>query len=149
MKIGFSFGRCVRDIVKGIVDYEDVYLIVSRTMVHDSTHVDGVIEVYLDRPDYLMGLDEGQCYDIGQKLFLDGKLYQPRLYGHNPKMIAESAVWMDLAPCILGADEDGSSPMESEHVQAAWKQYQLALKMTTLRKYPSKDEVKNLLKDDF
>lgn len=149
MKIGFSFGRCLRDIVNGTVDYDDVYLIVSRTLIQDSTHVDGVVEEYLYRSGYLMGLDEAKCYELGQKLYLDGKLYQPRKYGFHPRMVAEDALWMDLAPCILGVDEDGTSPMESEQVQSAWKQYQLALKMTSLRKYPSKEEVALKLKDDF
>jgi len=31
MKIGFSFGRCVRDIVKGIVDIDDVMCVIART----------------------------------------------------------------------------------------------------------------------
>jgi len=154
MKIGFSFGRCIRDIVKGIVDYDDVYLIVSRTLIHDSSHVDDVIAEYLFRPEYLSGLDEGQCYDIGRKLYLSGKLFQPRVMGHYPRSIAEDAVWMDLSPCLLGQDENGNTPMQTDQVKAAWKQYQLALKMTSLRKYPSKDEVKGLIgenpyRDDF
>jgi len=136
MKIGFSFGRCVRDIVNGSVPYEDVYLIVTRTLIHDSTQVDGVIEEYLWRPEYLQGLDEGQCYEVAQKLFLGGKLYQPRKYGFNPRMVAENAVWMDLAPCILGPDVDGMDPHHAEQVVKAWKNYQLALKMTSLKRFP-------------
>ena len=31
MKIGLSYSRCVRDIVDGTVDIEDVLLIVART----------------------------------------------------------------------------------------------------------------------
>lgn len=143
MKIGFSFGRCVRDIVNGMVDYDDVYLIVSRTLIQDSTHVDGVIEHYLNEPEYLLGLDEGKCYDIGQKLYLDGKLYQPRKYGFNPRKVAQDAVWMDLMPCLNDPES-----LQSEQVIAAWKQYQLALKMTSLQKYPSKD-MADRLRDDF
>lgn len=138
MKIGFSFGRCLRDIVNGTVDYDDVYLIVSRTLIQDSTHVDGVVEEYLFRPDYLMGLDETKCYEIGQKLYLNGKLYQPRKYGFHPRMVAEDALWMDLAPTIMGEDQ------ASEQVVQAWKQYQLALKMTSLKQFPA-----HSLKDDF
>jgi hypothetical protein len=143
MKIGFSFGRCVRDIVNGTVDYDDVYLIVARTLIHDSSHVDDVIAQYLHEPNYLLGLDEGQCYDVGQKLYLGGKLYQPRKYGHRPVKVAEDAVWMDLMPCV-----DDSEALQSEQVVAAWRQYQLALKMTTLKQYPKKHEA-DRLKDDF
>ena len=139
MKIGFSFGRCLRDIVKGTVPYDEVYLIVSRTLIHDSSQIDAIVEEYLYRPDYLMGLNESDCYEIGRKLFLDGKLYQPRRYGHHARMVASDAVWMDLAPTIMGEDA------ESEQVVQAWKNYQLALKMTSLKKFGSTDH----LKDDF
>lgn len=144
MKIGFSFGRCLRDIVTEKVRYDEVYLIVSRTLMRDSTHVEGVIEEYLFRPDYLMGLDETKCYEVGRRLYLNGKLYQPRAYGHSPRMVAENALWMDLAPCILGPDDDGMDPHHAEQVMQAWKSYQLALKMTSLRRFPDIN-----LKDDF
>jgi hypothetical protein len=140
MKIGFSFGRCLRDIVNGSVHYDDVYLIVSRTAIYDSSQIDYVVEEYLRRPDYLMGLDEGKCYDYGQKLIIDRKLFQPRItYGYNPRPVAEDAVWMDLAPTITGEDQ------ASEQVVQAWKQYQLALKMTSLKQFPAVHH----LKDDF
>lgn len=144
MKIGFSFGRCLRDIVSGKVDFEDVYLVVARTLIHDSSHVDRVVEQYLYEAQYLLGLDEGACYDMGQKLYLSGKLYQPRKYGFHPQMVAEDAVWMDLMPVL-----DDAEAQNSEQVIHAWKQYQLALKMTSLKKYPSKEEAAERLRDDF
>lgn len=139
MKIGFSFGRCVRDIVKGIVQYDDVYMVVSQTMLFDSSQVDDVVEEYLCRPDYLMDLDEGECLEVARNLYLDGKLYQPRCHGKRARHIVEDAVWMDIMPTIMGDDA------QSEQVIAAWKQYQLALKMTSLKTYPSKEDAKKLL----
>lgn len=139
MKIGFSFGRCIRDIVKGVVVYEDVFLIVAQTAIRDSSYIEDVVDEYLHRPDYLMGLDAGQCYDVAQKLYLEGKIYQPRLNGHRSRHIIEDAVWMDIMPTITGEDA------QSEQVVQAWKNYQLALKMTSLKKYPGKDDVKGLL----
>lgn len=144
MKIGFSFGRCVRDIVAGQVDYDDVYLIVARTLIHDSTQVDEIVDEYLYRAGYLQGLDEAKCYEVASKLYMDGKIYQPRKYGYHPRMVAENAVWMDLSPCILGPDTDGMHPHHAEQVVKAWKNYQLALKMTALKQFPDID-----LKDDF
>lgn len=143
MKIGFSFGRCVRDLVDGTVDFDDVYLVVSRTMIHDSSQVDDVVSHYLHEPGYLLGLDEGQCYDMATKLYLSGKLIQPRLQGHHPRKVAENAVWMDLMPTIMDESQ------KSEQVVHAWKQYQLALKMTSLTQYPSKEEANARLRDDF
>lgn len=143
MKIGFSFGRCVRDLVSGKVDFDDVYLVVSRTLIHDSSQTDDIVSHYLHEPQYLLGLDEGACYDMATKLYLSGKLYQPRLYGHHPRKVAEDAVWMDLMPCL-----DDEEAQNSEQAIHAWKQYQLALKMTSLKKFPTKDEA-NRLRDDF
>jgi hypothetical protein len=141
MKIGFSFGRCVRDMVNGTVDFEDVYLVVAQTAIYDSSQIEDVVDEYLYRSDYLMGMDPGLCYDMAIKLYLSGKLIQPRINGHRARFITESAVWMDLMPCIMGEEA------QTEQVVQAWKQYQLALKMTSLKKYPSKDEVKKILGD--
>lgn len=128
MKIGFSFGRCVRDIVKGVVDYDDVYLIVSRTAMRDSTHVAPVIEEYMYRADYCAGLDEDKCIEIAERLYHDGKVYQPRVTnGRDPRMVAEDMIWMDLAPTVT------DDAQQAEQVQAAWKSYQLALKLTAAK----------------
>ena len=143
MKIGFSFGRCVRDIVKGLVAYEDVYLIVSQTAFFDSSQIEEIIEEYLNRPDYLMDLDEVECNEVAKRLYLDGKILQPRLQGRRARRIVEDAVWMDIMPTIMGDDA------QSEQVVQAWKNYQLALKMTSLRKYPSKEDAKRILGDNF
>jgi hypothetical protein len=139
MKIGFSFGRCVRDIVKGTVDYDDVYLVIAQTAIYDSSQIEDVVDEYLHRPDYLMGLDQGRCYDVATELYLSGKLIQPRLQGKFPRFVSEEAVWMDLMPTLTGEET------QSEQVIAAWKQYQLALKMTSLKKYPSKEDTRRLL----
>jgi len=58
MKIGFSFGRCIRDIVNGEVGYDDVAWIISGTSVKDAEGAKFVIEDYMHRRDYLEGLDE-------------------------------------------------------------------------------------------
>lgn len=147
MKIGFSFGRCIRDIVNGSVDISDVYLIIARTLIHDSSQIDEVIEEYLFRPEYLNGLDESSCYKVARDLYHSGKIYQPRLFGYSPRIVSNEAVWMDLAPTIMGEDQD------AEQVRAAWRNYQLALKMTSLKKFPDSpahlQERFHRLKDDF
>ena len=143
MKIGFSFGRCLRDIVNGTVDYEDVFLIVSRTAMFDSSHVDNVVEQYLNEPSYLLGCDEGKCYDIATRLYLAGKIYQPRVHGHAMTRVAENAIWMDLAPTL----SDGTE--QSEQVVKAWRNYQLALKMTALKMPTEPSHLKDTFNDDF
>ena len=79
MKIGFSFGRCIRDIVNDEVSYDDVAWIISGTALRDEEAVRFCIQDYLYRRDYLEGLDEETCMDIGLRLFKEGKVFQPRL----------------------------------------------------------------------
>ena len=59
MKIGFSLGRCVRDIVSGNVDINDVAFIIAATNIDSEEQLKHVIEDYMYRgDDYLYGLDE-------------------------------------------------------------------------------------------
>jgi hypothetical protein len=58
MKIGFSFGRCVRDIVNGEVSIDDVAFIIAATNIHDKEQLVRVVENYLYEPTYLNGLDK-------------------------------------------------------------------------------------------
>ena len=46
MKIGFSFGRCIRDIVNGEVGYDDVAWIISGTALRDAETVKFCIQDY-------------------------------------------------------------------------------------------------------
>ena len=121
MKIGFSFGRCIRDIVNGEVNYDDVAWIISGTTVKDAEGAKFVIEDYMHRQDYLEGLDQEQCMDIGMRLFNQGKVFQPRLQGIRAFRIPEGAVWADLFPT------NGS---KSDAVKKAWEAYRFMLHMT-------------------
>ena len=47
MKIGFSLGRCVRDIVKGSVDINDVAFIIAATSIHDEPQLANVKKLLL------------------------------------------------------------------------------------------------------
>jgi len=51
MKIGLSYSRCVRDIVDGVVDINDVLVIISRTDFdpHDSEQWSGIWQGYHQR----------------------------------------------------------------------------------------------------
>ena len=109
----------------------------------DSSHVDIVVEQYLNNPSYLMGCDEGKCYDIASRLYLEGRLHQPRVHGHQVYKVAEDAIWMDLAPAL----NDGTE--QSEQVVKAWRNYQLALKMTALKMPTEPSHIKDSFNDDF
>ncbi len=124
MKIGFSFGRCVRDIVNGTVDFDDVVVIVTRTRITDADQLHNVIREYLWEPTYLAGLDPETCYAVAQKLWDTAKLHQPRLNSVQPSHITDDYVWMDLVPTATD---------QSEAVADAWKAYRTMLVLSGSR----------------
>lgn len=96
MKIGFSLGRCVRDIVKGEVDVKDVVVIITQTVCHDLADLIGVIDRYMTRAGYLKGLDRDRCCDVALLLWHQGKLHQPRCLGVDVDSVLEANVWKEV-----------------------------------------------------
>jgi hypothetical protein len=132
MKVGFSLGRCVRDIVKGLVDIEDVVVIIAGTYITSPAALNKVITEYMYRDDYLFGLDEAECQGVASVLWTEGKIHQSRLNGHYARRINEESVWADLVPT-----GGFSNPM----VQAAWNEYRGTLSIT--ESAPEKENVAN------
>lgn len=120
MKIGFSFGRCVRDIVNGDVSIDDVAFIITATAIHDKQQLDNVIAVYLTEPRYLEGLSFEQCKEVAYKLWDSNRLLQPRRQGLHRHMQPESSIWVDMFPTSLS---------ENENVKKAWDAYRFMLHM--------------------
>lgn len=122
MKVGFSLGRCVRDIVNGIVAYEDVAFIISGTALRDEENIKWCVQEYMWRDNYLAGLDHETCEATALKLFNQGKVFQPRLQNIGAFHIPEGAVWADLFPTNVS---------DSDAVKKAWEAYRFMLHMTT------------------
>jgi len=122
LKIGFSFGRCVRDIVKGEVAIEDVLCIIARTRMDSDEHVRGVVHEYMYRPGYLYGLDATECERVGLELFNSGKILEPRANRINPMQVPADYLWMDLFPTVPNAAADA--------VQSAWDAYRILITLT-------------------
>ena len=122
MKVGFSLGRCIRDIVTGIVNFEDVAFIITGTALRDEEAIKSCVDDYMHRRDYLQGLDHVQCTDIGLRLYQEGKVFQPRLQNIQAFRIPEGAIWADLFPTNVS---------ESSAVKKAWDNYRFMLHMTT------------------
>lgn len=120
MKIGFSFGRCVRDIVNGEVSLEDVLVIISGTHMETPEQMKGVVRTYLSYPEYLDGCDADRCQEVARQLWYAGKLHQPRRYGASATHIPEAYVWMDVVPTAKDADPA---------VREAWQGYRMLLAM--------------------
>lgn len=121
MKIGFSYGRCIRDIVNGEVSTDDVAFIIAATAIRDEAQLARVVSEYTTRPDYLAGLDEEKCQEVALQLWQEGKVLQPRLQGlHRHKQPAD-AVWVDIY---------ATTTSENESVKKAWDAYRFMLHMT-------------------
>lgn len=118
MKIGFSLGRCVRDIVNGKVEFDDVLVIISRTNIKTVETLQQVIREYRLEPTYLGGLDEDRCQEVAKKIWDAARLHQPRVRGASTKYIPEDYVWMDVVP---------TSTELPEHISDAWKTYRTML----------------------
>jgi hypothetical protein len=120
MKIGFSLGRCVRDIVSGHVSINDVAFIITATAIHEREQLNNVIAVYCGEPNYLLGLEFEVCLEVAQKLWDTNRLLQPRKQGLHRHMQPESSVWVDMFPTELS---------QNESVKKAWDGYRFMLHM--------------------
>jgi hypothetical protein len=120
MKIGFSFGRCVRDIVNGDVAMDDVAFIIGATAIREPEQMLRVIDDYMYREDYLYGLDEIKCKAVATELYTTGRLLQPRLQGIHRHKQPEGAIWVDMFPTM---------PSANEPVKKAWDAYRFMLHM--------------------
>lgn len=102
MKVGYSLGHCVYDILRGEVDPEDVLVIVSGTDL-DPTKPKQWSSIwrayttinYWSRHYWRQYIDEEErVKELVTELYLAGKLHQPRQFGapHVPT----NHVWRDL-----------------------------------------------------
>jgi len=121
MKIGFSLGRCIRDVVNGDVKLNDVAFIIAATNIREVDHLALVIEDYLYRSDYLSGLDQAECQRVALELWNTNRILQPRRQGLHRHKQPERSIWVDLFPTELSTNES---------VKTAWNSYRLMLHMT-------------------
>ena len=125
MKIGLSYSRCVRDIVDGTVDIDDVLIIISRTNFdpHDDEQLRGIWIGYhdsmgLSNPEWRNYLpeDEDRFRSVSIELLESGKLHQPRKFGAHPRRMPY--YWLETA---LPDSERDRFPA----VKLAWEQFQI------------------------
>lgn len=120
MKIGFSFGRCVRDIVNGDVNIDDVAFIITATAMRSEEHMIRVVDDYMFRNEYLYGLNEAECKRVATELWNTNRLLQPRLQGIHRHKQPENSIWVDMFPTV---------PTQSEAVVNAWNSYRFMIHM--------------------
>jgi hypothetical protein len=104
MLIGTSLGKCVKSILDGDVNEEDVLFIVSNTMCPDLGRVMNVIEQYYysrPRADYDMTAHTiEEAKEVAQRLYENGQLHQPRCFRQMMSGNAHSLsdTWYEIVP---------------------------------------------------
>jgi len=124
MKIGLSYSRCVKDIVDGIVDIDDVLIIIARTDFDPRIDEqwqsiwDGYREPYgLSNPEWrnYPPEDEDRFRSVSIELLETGKLHQPRQFGAHPSRRPE--IWLEA---VLPNSELEKNPA----AKLAWEKFQ-------------------------
>jgi hypothetical protein len=129
VKIGLSYSRCLRDIVDGKVNINDVLVIIARTNFDplDDDQWQGIWGGYggghtvggiWSNPEWNgYGPErEAEFRSITVDLLEQGKLFQPRQHGAHPRRLPY--YWLDT---VLTPEELDSNPA----VKSAWEQFQI------------------------
>ena len=139
MKIGLSYSRCVRDIVDGVVDIDDVLIIIARTNFdpHDDAQWQGIWNGYgggspnmsafsgfsSSAPEWAGYADEDQFRSVSIELWESGKLHQPRKFGARPTRRPE--IWLEA---VLPSSELETNPVAKK----AWDNFQIIAGLTSV-----------------
>lgn len=124
MKIGLSYSRCVRQIVDGEIDIDDVLVIITRTDFdpHNDKQWEGIWRGYHDfyagNPEWANypPEDEQKFRDVTIELYDSGRMHQPRKFGAHPRRLPY--VWLET---VLPESELSERPA----VKAAWNKFQV------------------------
>ncbi len=120
MKIGFSLGRCIRDIVNGDINIDDVAFLITATHVRTPEQLDNVINTYMFERGYLLGLDNEKCLEVAHQLWDSNRILQPRAQGMHRHAQPENSLWVDMFPTALS---------NNDSVKKAWDSYRFMLHM--------------------
>ena len=136
MKIGLSYSRCVRDIVDGKVDIDDVLVIISRTDFdpNDDEQWQGIWHGYgggqatvsmWSNPEWANypAEDEDRFRSVSIELWEQGKFHQPRKFGAHPRRRPE--IWLEA---VLPSEELNQNPA----AKAAWDKFQTVAGLTNV-----------------
>jgi hypothetical protein len=137
MKIGLSYSRCVRDIVDGTVDIDDVLVLITRTDFDPRIDEQwtAIWQGYgggqtfgspFGAPEWMdyPAEDEVKFREVSIELWDSGKLHQPRKFGAHPARRRE--IWLET---VLPDSELESRPA----VKAAWDNFQMLAGLTGVK----------------
>lgn len=132
MKIGLSYSRCVRDIVDGVVDIDDVLVVITRTDFdpHDDEQWASIWSGYhgyspWSNPEWANypDEDEDRFRSVSIELWETGKLHQPRKFGAHPSRRPE--IWLEA---VLPNSELAKNPA----AKLAWDKFQTVAGLTNV-----------------
>jgi hypothetical protein len=141
MKIGLSYSRCVRDIVEGKVDIDDVLVVITRTDFdpRDDEQWQSIWQGYAggsnrgsmirmfsgSNPEWSSYSDEDEDLfrSVSIELWESGKLHQPRKFGAHPSRRPE--IWLET---VLPSSELETNPAAKK----AWDQFQTIAGLTSV-----------------
>ena len=132
MKIGLSYSRCVRDIVDGVVDIDDVLVVITRTDFdpHDDEQWASIWSGYhgyspWSNPEWANypDEDEDRFRSVSIELWDTGKLHQPRKFGAHPSRRPE--IWLEA---VLPNSELAKNPA----AKLAWDKFQTVAGLTNV-----------------
>jgi len=136
MKIGLSYSRCIRDIVDGNVDINDVLVLITRTDFdpRDDKQWQGIWQGYggghqfgnpFSSPEWMNYSDEDEVKfrDITIRLWDEGKLHQPRKFGAHPRRMPY--IWIETV--LVDSDLNNNAAAKQ-----AWEQFQLLAGLTNI-----------------
>lgn len=136
MKIGLSYSRCVRDIVDGVVDIEDVLVLITRTDFdpNNDDEWQGIWQGYgggqtfgspFSNPEWMGYTNEQEDLfrSVTIELWESGKLHQPRKFGAHPRRRPE--IWLET---VLPSSELERNPA----AKTAWNKFQMIAGLTNV-----------------
>jgi len=128
MKIGLSYSRCVRDIVDGVVDIDDVLVIITRTDFdpHNDIQWTELWQGYgggqsvgspFSSPEWIgyTDEDEDRLRSVSIELWESGRLHQPRQFGANPRRLPH--IWLETVVCNDDLETNPAAKMAWDHFQ--------------------------------
>jgi len=128
MKIGYSLSRCIRDIVEGAVDPEDVQVLIT------GTHFDPTLDDQWDSIWHGYAYDRGiwgglrhredEVRAVTLQLWHDGKIHQPRKFGSAPRSPVYH--WREV---ILMDEELDQNPA----ARMAWEKFKMIAELTNIK----------------
>ena len=133
MRIGLSYSRCVRDIVDGTVDINDVLVVIARTDFdpHDDDQWEGIWQGYHDHlglsaPEWASysNEDEDRFRSVSIELWDTGRLHQPRKFGYHVRRMPY--YWLEAT---LPSDELEKFPA----VKTAWDNFQVVAGLANIK----------------